>query len=75
VAKLTLSVDEQVIEKAKRYASERGVSVSELVEAYLSAVTSSAGDAPDPPVLRALRGILKHGTRDDYRKHLEKKYL
>ena len=38
MAKLTLSVDERVASRAKRYAKQQGVSVSQMVEAYLEAV-------------------------------------
>jgi hypothetical protein len=38
MAKLTLSVDSRVVSLAKQYAKRRGVSVSNMVEAYLAAV-------------------------------------
>jgi len=75
MAKLTLSVDDQVILNAKQYAKRQGVSVSEMVEAYLAAVS----DAPAPakgtaPILRSVQGILKNAVVHDYRKHLATKY-
>ena len=39
--KLTLSVDEKVIAGAKRYAEEKGTSVSQLVETFLGGLSSS----------------------------------
>lgn len=80
MAKLTLSVNPRVIAQAKRYASRRKVSVSSLVESYLSAIGDEAGSGnsrpqPDPPVLRKLRGILKVADVGDYRRHLAKKYM
>jgi hypothetical protein len=75
MAKLTLSVDDAVIARAKRYAARRDVSVSRLVEDYLAAVTAPASNRTTTPVLNAMRGILKSGDRDDYRRHLVKKYL
>jgi len=76
--KLTLSVDRAVVDGAKRYARDRGTSVSRLVESMLRLVsTRSAGiEAPSaqPPVLRRLRGSLKRGSVTDYRRHLERKY-
>lgn len=39
-AKLTLKLNESVIEKAKKYASSRQLSLSKLVETYLDFVTS-----------------------------------
>jgi hypothetical protein len=77
MAKLTLSVDAQVVSQAKRYAREHGVSVSSMVQAYLAAVTkpSVPQRAKDTPILRRLRGSLKGVDIADYRKHLEEKYL
>jgi len=75
MAKLTLSVDNRVVSRAKQYAKRRGVSVSEMVEAYLSAVAEptfpAAGAAP---ILRSVRGILKDADIGEYRKHLAAKY-
>jgi len=36
--KLTLSVDDRVVSRAKQYAKRRGISVSKMVEGYLAAV-------------------------------------
>ncbi|MBZ5618661.1 MAG: DUF6364 family protein [Acidobacteriia bacterium] len=75
MAKLTLSVDEGVVLRAKQYAKLRGVSVSEMVEAYLAAVAEPPAPAPDAvPVLRSVRGVLKNADLDDYHKHLAAKY-
>ena len=38
MAKLTLSVDAEVVSRAKRYAKQYGVSLSEMVEMYLQQV-------------------------------------
>lgn len=75
MAKLTLSVDERVIERAKRYARARGTSVSGLVEQMLD-LAASGSDQPDiaPPVLNRLRGSLKGVDRADYRRYLERKH-
>jgi hypothetical protein len=75
MAKLTLSVDNRVVSRAKQYAKLRGVSVSEMVEAYLAAVA----DPPSPavgaaPILRSVRGVLKNADTDEYREHLAVKY-
>lgn len=37
--KLTLSIDQTVIEKAKEYARKSGRSLSDLVESYLKSIT------------------------------------
>ena len=41
--KLTLKLNQEIIEKAKHYASEKKLSLSRLVENYLNALTSSDG--------------------------------
>jgi len=75
MSKLTLSVDENVIARAKRYARQHGTSVSGMVEAYLSTVTSPPDRAARrTPVLDALRGSLKKADIRDYRRHLSVKY-
>ena len=76
MAKLTLSVDERVVEGAKRYAERRGTSVSRLVEEYLAVVSRGAAGADEPPILARVRGLLKGSRLDerDYRRHLREKY-
>jgi antitoxin component of RelBE/YafQ-DinJ toxin-antitoxin module len=75
MAKLTLSVDDGVVSRAKQYAKLQGVSVSEMVESYLAAVAKPTSPSqPDAPVLRSIRGILKHADVDNYRKYLAHKY-
>lgn len=75
MSKLTLSVDDAVISRAKRYAKKQGVSVSKMVEAYLAAVADPPTRvAADTPILRAVRGILKKGDVTDYKRHLANKY-
>lgn len=74
MSKLTLSVDEKVVERAKRYAEKRGTSVSRLVERFLDLLAQPPGESEDPPVLRRLRGILRQGASEDYRRHLVRKY-
>jgi hypothetical protein len=76
MSKLTLSVDPDVIVRAKRHAKRQGVSVSQMVETYLAAVAGPAKLHPvdDPPVLRAVRGILKIADPEDHKKYLAAKY-
>jgi hypothetical protein len=78
MAKLTLSVDATVVERAKAYAARQGTSVSRLVENYLGLLGDSApgGEEDLPPITRRLAGILKGARvgRDDYRRHLERRY-
>jgi hypothetical protein len=73
MSKLTLSVNDRVVARAKRYAKQHRVSVSKMVEAYLSAVAEPQ-PAPDTPVLRLVRGSLKRDCLQAYGKHLAAKY-
>ena len=75
MSKLTLSVDDRVIASAKRYAKQRGLSVSEMVEAYLAAVANpSFPDTANVPILRSVRGSLQKADLNAYKKHLATKY-
>jgi hypothetical protein len=74
MGKLTLSVDQRVVSRAKRYARKRGVSVSQMVEAYLDVVTEPTPVAtPDAPILRSLKGVLGKANVEAYRRHLRTK--
>ncbi len=75
MAKLTLSVDERVVARAKRYAEGRGTSVSELVETMLDLVAQPAEpQAGSAPVLDRLRGSMSSGSVGDYHRYLQRKY-
>lgn len=75
MSKLTLSVNDQVVSRAKRYAKQRGISVSAMVEAYLAAVAEPSSPATrDAPILRSLRGSLGRADLEGYRKYLAAKY-
>lgn len=76
--KLTLRLDDDLIEKAKRYAEQTGTSVSQLVADYFAALdaeTPVSGTALTPRVQRLL-GALKGAavSEEDYRRYLEDKY-
>ena len=75
VATLTLSVDAEIVVRAKRWAKERGTTVSRLVEVYLDTISRPKKDrGRDTPVLNEIRGILRGGDIDEYREHLAEKY-
>ena len=42
--KLTLKLNQRVIEKAKEYASDKKISLSRIVEAYLQSLTSEKNE-------------------------------
>ncbi|MFW2172741.1 DUF6364 family protein [Acinetobacter guillouiae] len=58
-AKLTLSIDKKVIERAKIYAQEHEQSVSSLVEAYLDRISAHTEISSDvqAPITGRLTGM------------------
>ena len=76
MSKLTLSVDDKVVERAERYAEKRATSASRLVQRFLDLLARPPAAEEDPrtPVLRRLHGILKKEDREDYRNRLTEKY-
>jgi len=45
-----------------------------MVQTYLDLVSRSPKEADDSPVLRRLRGSLKGGNVNDYRRYVREKY-
>ncbi len=76
--KLTLRLDEHLIESAKRKASRLNKSVSQLVADYFALIDNdeAISGAEITPRIRAMIGSLKGAsvTEQDYRRHLEEKY-
>lgn len=71
--KLTLSIDEDVVRRAKHLAREWDTSVSGLVEESLRGLTEGGGE--DTPLVAELRGSLPgDASREEYRHHLEEKH-
>jgi hypothetical protein len=79
--KLTLTIEREVIGKAKAYAKQKGRSLSDIVENYLKAITREEGieEVEITPLVKSLRGSFKAPTDIDYKKELGKglsdKYL
>ena len=76
--KLTLRIDEDLIERAKAYSRASGKSVSQIVADYLALLPNRPGEggARVTPTIRSLRGLLRGAKVDeaDYRRHLEDRY-
>jgi replicative DNA helicase len=77
--KLTLRIDKDLIQKAKRYSKKTGTSVSRMVSDYLRLVTAREEKKEQEltPRVRRLMGALKGSklSEEDYKRHLEEKYL
>ena len=77
--KLTLRLEDQLIEQAKSYAALAGKSVSQIVADYFKLLTAEKirPVSPPSPVTQSLRGLLRESKLDekDYKKYLEEKHL
>ena len=58
--KLTLTIEQTVIEKAKKYAKDKERSLSNLIENYLKALTneSDSNEIELTPIVKSLKGSL-----------------
>ena len=69
--KLTLTIEDQVIKTAKKYAQKKGRSLSGLIENYLKALASEDSTTIEmTPRVRRLRGSIKIPADFDYKKAL-----
>jgi len=73
--KLTLTVDDAIIKKAKYYAKQTGRSLSELIENYLETLTEeSKSNEQVSPKLKKIAGAVKLPLDFDEQKELELYY-
>lgn len=71
--KLTLTIDNSVITIAKKYAKQKGKSLSHLVENYLMSLTSKENKEENiSPKILKLMGAIKLPEDFDYKKELTK---
>ncbi len=77
--KLTLSLNENIIEQAKSYAKSHNSSISKLIESYLSVLTNrNKRDSAVTPLVKSLTGVIKldddFDFKSDYTDYLIEKY-
>jgi len=75
--KLTLSVDDDVVERAHEYSRDHGMSISRLVNDFLARLTAGGGGAAGDigPIVQELTGILPADVdAAEHRRHLEEKH-
>lgn len=76
--KLTLNLDKDIIKSAKDYAKNHKVSLSQLIENYLSSLTKKEEkDRKISPLVESLTGVIPNENKDDkvdYYDYLSKKY-
>jgi len=79
--KLTLTIEKDIIEKAKKYARKRERSLSALVENYLKTLADDSNKKEEKltPIVKSLKGSFKLPESFDYKKELtgrlSEKYL
>lgn len=79
--KLTLRLNEEVIERAKIYARSHNISLSKMVESYLDSITKQKEadrKISITPLVKSLSGVIDLPADFDYKKeyrdYLEEKY-
>tara|TARA_R100000935_G_scaffold48021_1_gene72311 strand:- start:962 stop:1213 length:252 start_codon:yes stop_codon:yes gene_type:complete len=80
--KLTLTIEQEIIQRAKKYAKDKNRSLSDIIENYLKILTKEEKVTDFKklnPVVKSLKGSFKMPKNMDYkkelRKRLEEKYL
>lgn len=76
--KLTLKLDKHIIESAKRYAKEKKISLSKMIETYLKSITKESEEKVEiTPFVESLSGVIHLSDSDykkDYSDYLNEKY-
>ena len=79
--KLTLSLNQQIIEKAKDYAKRNGTSLSKMIESYFQTLTNKLDDDEEikiSPLVESLCGVGELPSNFEYKKsrlkYLKEKY-
>ena len=77
-AKLTLNLDQIVIERAKEYAKSKKISLSKLIESYLASLVKKTRAVEITPLVDSLSGVIEldenYNYKTDYVDFLMKKY-
>jgi hypothetical protein len=73
--KLTLTIDDSIIESAKKYAKNKENSLSNIVENYLKALVleNTENKTELSPIVKSLKSSFHTDTNFDYKKELAKK--
>jgi hypothetical protein len=76
--KLTLKLNKEIIEEAKKYAREKNISLSKLIESYLERLARPVVSEPVTPLVKRLAGTGTLAANSDgrtaYQKHIIDKY-
>lgn len=76
--KLTLSLNETIIDSAKTYAKLNSISLSKLIESYLATLTKRKTTTEITPLVKSLSGVIfladDFDEKDVYTNYLIEKY-
>ena len=74
--KLTLRLEQDLIQRAKSFARANDKSVSQLVSDYFERLSDNRTEHRKTPIVRSLRGVFKGSELDqsDYVAYLRKKH-
>lgn len=76
--KLTLKLNNVIIEQAKRYAQEKNTSLSKLIESYLGKLVAMDDAQEITPLVKSLSGVVdlprNFDAQEEYKKHVLNKY-
>jgi len=68
--KLTLNVNQEVIEQAKAYAKSHKISLSRLIESFLAALMAGKNnDFEITPLVKSLSGVIQLEEGFNYKDH------
>ena len=71
-AKLTISIDKNIVEQAKAFAKKKGRSLSEIIENYLKVIVEKEKQPLEiSPEIKKLQGSVKLPADFDYKKELQ----
>ena len=71
--KLTLTIEDTVIDSAKKYARQKGKSLSDIIENYLKTISTAEDNEPVlSPKVAKLMGAVKLPDDFDYKQELAK---
>jgi glutamyl-tRNA reductase len=71
--KLTLTIESEIISKAKEYAKGKNRSLSDIIENYLTNEDQKQKGKSFNPVVKSLKRAFKTSNEMDYKKELEKR--
>lgn len=79
--RITLTIEQEILEQAKKYVDDKGQSLSDIIENYLESLSykNSTNDIELTPLVKSLKGSFKSPENYHYQENLSdslsEKYL